>query len=112
MRKLIGALFLISSLCLGGCNSGTQLKSLEPNFGNVAGNDDVVLIGSGFKPGMVVHFGKKEAQSVVIGSSSRIMVKTPAGAEGKVDVTITCDDGKTFVLPGGFTYRRDVASGK
>jgi hypothetical protein len=114
MRKLASAVLLATLTMLFGCDSDTRVKSVEPNFGNVAGNDDVIIVGSGFKPGtvMTVQFGKHEARSVVIDSPSRIRVKTPGGVEGKVDVIVTRDDGKTFVLRDGFLYRRDVASGK
>lgn len=110
MHKLVLALLLAGSLV--GCESGTRIKSVEPNFGNVAGNDDVVIVGNGFRQGMVVQFGKREAKSVVLEQPTRILCKTPAGVEGKVDVTITRDDGKTFVLRDAFTYRRDAPAGK
>jgi hypothetical protein len=109
MARLMLGLLMAATFCAAGCESGTRIKSVEPNFGNVAGNDDVVINGNGFKAGMVVQFGKKEARGVVIDSPTRIMVKTPAGVEGKVDVTLTRDDGKTLVLRDGFTYRRDTA---
>jgi hypothetical protein len=106
MRKMVSAfLFLAVALFLFGCEKGTQIKSVEPNFGNVAGKDDVVIHGSGFKEGMVVQFGKNQVKNVIIDSSSRIRVKTPGGVEGKTDVVIIRDDGKTFVLKDGFTYQ-------
>ena len=114
MRKLAHAVLLATVALLLGCDSDTRVKSVEPNFGNVAGNDDVIIIGAGFKPGtvMTVQFGKHEARSVVIDSPGRIRVKTPGGVEGKVDVIVTRDDGKTFVLRDGFMYRHDIAGGK
>jgi hypothetical protein len=112
MRGLILASLVASTFPFLGCDSGTRIKSVEPGFGNVAGNDDVAIVGSGFKPGMVVSFGKREAKNVVIESPARIMVKTPAGVEGKVDVIITRDDGKTFALRDAFLYRRDAPSGR
>jgi hypothetical protein len=112
MCKWMLASVLAVGLCLVGCESGTRIKSVEPNFGNVAGNDDIVIVGSGFKPGMTVQFGKREARSVVIEMPTRIIVKTPSGVEGKVDVTITRDDGKVFMLRDGFSYRRDAPGGK
>jgi len=114
MRRLAHAVLLATVALLLGCDSDTRVKSVEPNFGNVAGNDDIIIVGTGFKPGtvMTVQFGKHEARSVVIDSPTRIRVKTPGGVEGKVDVIVTRDDGKTFVLRDGFSYRRDTASGK
>jgi len=112
MRAMVSALLLVATFCLGACEKGTQIKSVEPSFGNVAGKDDVVIHGSGFKEGMVVQFGKAQLTNVVIDSSSRIRVKTPSGVEGKTDVIIIRDDGKTVMLKDGFTYMRDAPSGK
>jgi len=110
MRKIAPVVLLMIGACLSGCDTETRVKSVEPNFGNVAGNDDVVIVGNGFKPGsvMTVQFGKNEARNVVIDSPTRVRVKTPGGVEGKVDVIVTRDDGKTFVLRDGFVYRRDA----
>ncbi len=109
-QRTIAILVVLSAaLCtlVAGCESGTKIKSIEPNFGNVAGNDSVVIVGLGFKNGMQVHFGKREAKNVVIEGPTRILVTSPSGVEGKVDVTLTRDDGKTFVLRDGFSYRRE-----
>lgn len=111
MRKLVPAV-LLACICLMGCESGTRITSVEPAFGNVAGNDDVVIHGGGFKPGLVVQFGKSQVKGIVIDADNRIRVKTPAGVEGKVDVIVVRDDGKTLVLSNGFTYMRDAPSGK
>jgi hypothetical protein len=101
------------ALCvLNGCDSDTQIKTIEPTFGNVAGNDDVFIVGAGFKPGLTITFGKHEVKNVVIESPTRMRVKTPSGVEGKVDVVITRDDGKTFLVKNGFTYTHDTSPQK
>jgi hypothetical protein len=113
MRTVVPAILLLAASCfVTGCESGTKITGVDPNFGNVAGNDDVVVEGSGFKEGMVVQFGKNQTKHVVIDSPSRLRVKTPSGVEGKTDVVIIRDDGKTFVLKDGFTYTRDAPTGK
>lgn len=112
MRALVSAMLVLFCLCLVSCEKGTHINSVEPSFGNVAGNDDVVINGSGFQEGMVVQFGKNQVKSVVIDSPSRIRVKTPSGVEGKTDVVIIRNDGKTFVLKDGFTYNRDAPAGQ
>ncbi len=94
-----------------GCQSGTKITSVEPNFGNVAGNDDVVIQGNGFKPGMVVRFGKNEVKNVIIDSPTQVRIKTPSGVEGKVDVIIILEDGNTLMLKNGFTYTSAKATG-
>jgi hypothetical protein len=109
-KRLMTLLLAAIAGLLAGCESGTKIKSVEPSFGNVAGNDNVVIVGTGFKNGMLVHFGKREAKNVVIEGPTRILVTSPSGVEGKVDVTITRDDGKSFVLRDGFSYRREGGS--
>lgn len=111
-RFLLPTLLVTALLLASGCESGTKIKSVEPSFGNVAGNDTVVIVGTGFRNGMQVHFGKREAKNVVIEGPTRIQVTSPSGVEGKVDITLTRDDGKTFVLRDGFSYRREGATGK
>jgi len=112
MRKLIAIIIFMGGIWIAGCKSGATITSLEPSFGNVAGNDQINIIGNGFKAGIEVQFGKRAAKNVVIVSPTRITVKTPSGVEGKVDVTITLDDGRTLFLENGFTYRRDAPSGQ
>ena len=112
MPKAVPVILLLAAAVLGGCDSGTRVKSVEPSFGNVAGNDDVVIHGGGFREGMVIQFGRNQVGSIVIDSPTMIRVKTPGGVEGKTDVILIRDDGKTFVLKDGFTYMRDAPSGK
>lgn len=111
MKRIIevGVLGLAALLAVAtaGCESGTSIKSVEPGFGTVAGNDDVVIHGSGFQPGMTVQFGPRQVESIIIESPTRIRAKTPAGVEGKVDVVLIREDGKTFMLKRGFTYVRE-----
>ncbi len=110
MRKFGIILILVSAVfALAACEKGgDKVTAIEPNFGNISGNDDVVIVGSGFKPGMTVHFGEHQAKSVVIDTAGKqIRVKTPSGVEGKVDVIVTSEDGRTMGLPAGFTYRRE-----
>jgi len=93
----------------GGCQqSGMRLERVEPPFGSIAGNDDVVIIGAGFNPGLTVQFNKRAAKKIVIESDQRrIRVKTPPGPEGQVDVIVTDETGRTYVLEKAFTYRKE-----
>ena len=104
-------LVLLAVGLLGACEKGVKLKELQPPFGNIAGNDDVVLVGNGFKPGMTVQFGKRQVKTIVVESSTRIRVKTPGGPEGKVDVVLTDETGASYVLKDGFSYRKGGESG-
>lgn len=106
-----GALMLGGAMVLGwavGCSrTGTRLERVDPPFGSVGGNDDVVLVGAGFTGGITVQFLKRPAKSVVVESPERVRVKTPPGPEGPADVVLTDESGRSFVLPSGFTYRKE-----
>ena len=103
---VVAAVLLATASCKG---NGIRIDSLDPPFGNVAGDDDIVIIGQGFKPGLTVLFRKRPAKKVVLESDTKIRVKTPAGPEGKVDVVVTDATGKTYVLENAFTYRKETS---
>jgi hypothetical protein len=106
MSKPLSALMLCLFFLLS-CKSKPGIKDVTPSFGSATGGDVIVIRGGGFEQGLTVRFGKKKASSVTIESSEEIKVKTPAGSEGKVDVQVTTDDGKTYVRSEAFEYRRD-----
>ncbi|MBW2733402.1 MAG: IPT/TIG domain-containing protein [Deltaproteobacteria bacterium] len=93
-----------------GCDQSEGIKEIQPNFGNISGKDDVVLLGKGFKTGLTVTFGKQQATHIVVESDTKIRLKTPAGPEGVVDIYVTDASGKTIMLKGAFTYRRAGSS--
>ena len=109
MRKAFSFLFIaVFFLALAGCDKGgNRISKIEPNYGNISGRDDVTITGNGFTPGMTVNFGPHQATSLVIDTAKQIRVKTPSGSEGKVDVILTTEDGKTFGVPNGFEYRSE-----
>jgi hypothetical protein len=103
--SLVGAAFLASA-----CTNQGELKvtGVEPVAGTVNGQENVTLRGSGFQPGKTsctVRFGSKDATNVTILSEDRIQVTTPGGESGPTDVMVTFDDGRTFKLPGAFTFK-------
>lgn len=105
MRAIASGLLVAAVLLLApACDKGVSITKIEPNTGNVAGGDFATIHGSGLKPGMTVHFGKRECQIVVIEAGQRIRVKTPSGPEGPVDVVVTDENGKTFLIKEGFRY--------
>lgn len=104
---IVVALLLLVSGFVGCKGKGLKIEEIDPPFGNVAGNDDVVIKGQGFEPGLVVHFRKRKASRVVIESDQMIRVKTPPGPEGPVDVVLIEPSGRSHVLENGFTYRKE-----
>lgn len=97
----------VSLLGLLGCSSDLKVNGVEPAQGAYMGGEEVVIRGNGFQTGrgVIVTFGKNPASSVVIESSDRIKVQTPAGnRNSSVDVLVTFDDGKAFQIKNAFRY--------
>lgn len=97
---------LLFAFVLCACDQSEGVKEVQPNYGNVSGKDDVVLIGKGFKTGLTVVFGKHKATNIVVESDTKVRLKTPAGPEGAVDIYVTDSSGKTLMLKKAFTYRK------
>ena len=95
---------------LGGtaCNSGGEMAvtGINPRAGHIAGDQTVEIQGKNFRMdiGYAVYFGKAKAANVTIRSSEAIMVTSPSGTVGAVDVTVRPDNGPAFVLKQAFTY--------
>jgi len=110
MNRIVQLTTAISFLgFMAACDQKGPLKvdRVEPPEGILGGGDQVNILGSGFQPGKTqveVRFGRRKADSVVIASSSKITVVTPAGDKGPVDVTLSFDDGAQFKIPSGFKY--------
>jgi IPT/TIG domain len=95
---------------LGGvaCESGGEMAitGINPRAGHIAGDQTVEIQGKNFRMdiGYAVYFGKAKAGNVTIRSSEAIMVTSPSGSPGAVDVTVRPDNGAAFVLKQAFTY--------
>ncbi len=79
------------------------ISLVNPNVGSVEGNGLITIEGSGFTSDTAVYIGGKYPLSLQIVDTSTILLKTPPGSEGSVDVLVTNINGDAF-LPGGFTY--------
>jgi hypothetical protein len=90
------------------CDSGGEMAftGLNPRAGHIAGDQTVEIQGKNFRMdiGYAVYFGKAKAGNVTIRSSEAIMVTSPSGTPGPVDVTIRPDNGAAFVLKQAFKY--------
>ena len=98
---VIGSTFLAAA-----CSTETRFVEISPPNGTFTGGEEVQLEGANFpRSGVTVRFGTKEATGVVVLSDHAIQVTTPAGERGTAaDVTLVFDDGRAFVLKGGFHY--------
>jgi hypothetical protein len=84
-----------------------KVESVEPPQGTTAGGEEITINGGGFQPGKTqaeVRFGRKKAESVIIASTNKIRVVTPANEKGPVDVQVMFDDGAAFKIPNAFHY--------
>ena len=57
--------------------------------------------------GFSVHFGNSKASNVVVNNSEKITVTTPSSNKATtVDIRISTDNGKEYVLRKAFSYVR------
>jgi hypothetical protein len=99
--------FLVA-LPLLGCDGGKEMKvtGLNPQAGHIAGDQTIEIQGKNFRTdiGYAVYFGDARAKSVTIRSSEALVVTSPSGAVGPVDVTVRADDGNAFKMKQAFKY--------
>jgi RHS repeat-associated protein len=83
---------------------------LYPRSGDPAGGTIVRLFGSGFIPGATqVTFGGNAATAITVVSSTELLVTTPPGAIGSVDVTVTTSAGSA-TLAARYRYQPPFVS--
>jgi hypothetical protein len=111
MKRVLGLAVSVGCwVLLSACTqSGGPVKvdTVEPPQGTTAGGEEITIVGSGFQPGKTqaaVKFGRKPAESVIIASSTKIKVVTPANEKGPVDIQVEFDDGSMFKIPSTFRY--------
>ncbi len=117
-RRLTFALGLVAALGLG-CSSGVKVTSVTPENGTVAGGEDILIKGQGFKAGVQVKFCRAEAKNVILLGDNQIKATSPANSKGSCDVTLTFDDGRAYKVANAFNYmepgelmRRDMLGTK
>src|SRR5690349_17765769 len=94
----------LDALCLlaAACQSGGDMAvtGLNPRAGHIAGDQTVEIQGQNFRTdiGYTVYFGKGKAGNVTIRSKEALVVTSPFGPAGPVDVTVRADDGHAFLL--------------
>ncbi len=69
------------------------VSSIAPDHGSDVGNKTVTITGTNFVGGYTVKFGETPGTDVAITSATELTVKTPAHANGTVDVTVTTGSG-------------------
>ena len=71
--------------------------------GGIAFPVEVTITGLGFRPGVTVTIGSRNA-GVVSASATEIHVTIPGEPAGTVNVTVANSDGTSAALPKAFTY--------
>ncbi|NOZ00872.1 MAG: hypothetical protein GXP54_03160, partial [Deltaproteobacteria bacterium] len=80
------------------------LSTIVPGSGSQAGGTLVSLVGSGLDGASQVSFGAGVAETVDATDPARMLVYSPPGSPGPVDVTVQWPDGTVKVLEDAFTY--------
>jgi hypothetical protein len=109
------SVFLSPILCavalgaLPACQDDGQMavQGVNPRTGHVAGDQTVEIHGKNFRTdiGYTVYFGKARAKSVIIRNPETLLVSSPSGEVGPVDVTVRADDGNGFVMRSAYSYQ-------
>jgi hypothetical protein len=100
---------------------GPTVSNVTPNTGSVAGGTTVAISGTGFTANSTIQFGTAtpiqcNATTTCFTGSTALVVTSPAGATGSVDVRVTNPDlptsDQTSPISGAdlFTYGRSVTS--
>ncbi|MGH9089856.1 MAG: IPT/TIG domain-containing protein [Acidimicrobiales bacterium] len=79
------------------------ISSVNPATGTTAGGTSVAITGHDLSTASQVELGTAAATTIVVVSATRITVKTPAHAAGRVGVTVTTPSG-TASKGTAFTY--------
>jgi hypothetical protein len=87
------------------------VSGLSPALGALKGGTVVTISGTNLAGATAVHFGKVPAK-IETTADAQIVVASPPGRAGSVDVTVTTPGGTSAVTPGDrFTYRAVGAGG-
>jgi hypothetical protein len=87
--------------------SAPRIDAVDPSTGSESGGDEVSVTGANFEDGATVLFGDEQATNVRFQNAGAILVDTPAGAPGPVDVTVRNPDAQAGTLANGFTYLKE-----
>ena len=74
------------------------VSSIISNLGPTAGGTPVTITGTNLSYVTAVYFGATAASNITVNSDTQIVVTSPAGTVGTVDVTVTTADGVSAIL--------------
>jgi IPT/TIG domain len=102
-RLLFHAGQIVAQTAIDALFVDATVTAVTPNEGAAAGGTDVVITGTNLGGVLGVTFGGQAATLVRALSETRVSCRTPAHAEGTVNVVVT-DDSGAKTLTNGFTY--------
>lgn len=83
------------------------IKKVAPKSGPATGNTSVTITGTGFTSPATVEFGETPATEVAVHSATSITALSPAGAVGKVNITVTTSAGTSAITKKArFKYKK------
>lgn len=85
-------------------NPPPAITSFTPSSGSRAGDDTIVITGSGFLNGATVSIGGANAISVSVDSSTQITAVTPAGTSPTAAVVVTNTDAQSVTAGSTYAY--------
>lgn len=102
------AVVLAAGSVLAACGTDEmKVQRLDPAFGGTKGDDDVRILGQGFRTdiGYSVYFGPRKASSVIVEGDDTLVATTPNFDDARtVDVRIVADDGRVFLMKNAFRF--------
>jgi hypothetical protein len=86
------------------------VKKVKPKAGPAGGGTTVTVTGTGFVGSVTVLFGATPSAQVTVSSSTTLTAVSPAGAVGKVNVTVQTSSGTSPVVKAAsFNYKKEKA---
>src|SRR5574341_2015355 len=95
------ALFLLLVI---GCGASPRIERCHPDFGSVAGGDDIKVLGRGFATGLTVRLGGKSARVVSVTADTIEIQTPPTNSPGPADLEVVNPDGTVLLLQSAFRY--------
>jgi len=101
----VRALLITAACALCACPSSSPLllDHVVPGVGSARGGEEITLVGTGFAPETVVRMGGQVVSSEWFDGET-MMVFTPPGIQGPVDISVTRVDGAESIAAAAYQY--------
>lgn len=106
-----GAAFKEGAFSYEGGTGTLTVTSIDPTSGELAGNTQVTITGSGFSGGVGVAIGGVPLRNISIVSDTEITAITPPAVEGGAGDLLLRNCGSQASIPSGFIYATGLNGG-